>query len=107
MPRKERLAKMKRVGDTIVDTETGEVHEIEGGLFDNIDKTKPMSDEQYEAVKKLPDNEKRRVMSGFRNEGWSEDDVKRHYLAAHFPEIRYHSSGGGGKGSVTPPTSKR
>jgi hypothetical protein len=86
---------------------TGEVLEENAGLFSNIDKTKPMSDEQYAELTKLPDEEKRRIMSGFKNTAqWPQEAIEKHYQSAHFPELRYHSSGGGGKGSPTPPRSK-
>lgn len=75
-------------------------------MFKNIDKTKPMTDEQYEKVKKLSDKQKRDVMSGFKSTDWSQEDIERHYRADNFPVVKYHSSGGGGVGSLTPPKTK-
>lgn len=75
-------------------------------LLQNIDKTKPMTAEQYEAVTKLKDNEKATVMQGFKSEGWAQEDIERHYLAAHFPVAKYYSSGGGGVGTATPPKAR-
>ena len=71
---------------------------------DRVDKSKPYIDAQYDLISKLPNDQKRAYMSGFKDTAeWSEEDIKRHYQAAHFPEVRYHSSGGGGKGTVSPP----
>ena len=108
MPRKDRV-KTKRVGKNVVDVATGEIYEDTDNLPAPhlLDKTKPLSDAQYALIAKLPDSEKASYMNGFDSRKWAQEDIERHYLAAHFPEIRYHSSGGGGKGSPTPPTSKR
>lgn len=75
-------------------------------MFKNIDKTKPMSDEQYNELKKMSDKQKRQIIYGFDSRKWSQKDIMRHYLAAHFPVVKYFSSGGGGVGSLTPPKSR-
>jgi hypothetical protein len=111
MPRKGRISKTIKVGKNLVDTGTGEIlDELFEGLPhpNSLDKTKPLTDEQYALIAKLPDSEKARYMDGFKNTAeWAQEDIERHYQAAHFGEVRYHSSGGGGKGSPTPPTSRR
>ena len=75
-------------------------------ILKNLDKTQPLTDAQYEEVKKLNDTEKATVIQGFKSEGWSQTDIERHYLAAHFPTVKYYSSGGGGTGTSTPPKAK-
>lgn len=109
MPRKERQAKTARVGKDLVDTGTGEILEVDDSILpapSKLDRTKPLSDAQYALIAKLPDSEKANYMNGFQSEGWAQEDIERHYQSAHFGELRYHSSGGGGKGSPTPPKSR-
>ncbi len=94
----------KRVNSDIVDMETGEILEVTGlPRPEDLDKTKPLTDEQYRLISRLPDSEKPAYMNGFKTSLWEQKDIERHYQAAHFPEVKYHSSGGGGKGTVTPP----
>jgi hypothetical protein len=73
---------------------------------DQIDKTKPYTDEQYAIIAKLPDEAKREYMTGFSPQGWSQEDIERHYRSVHYPVIKYYSSGGGGSGSLTPPKTR-
>jgi hypothetical protein len=73
---------------------------------DHVDKTKPYTDEQYALIAKLPDEDKREYMRDFQSQGWSQVDIERHYQSAHYPVIKYYSSGGGGSGSLTPPKAR-
>lgn len=71
---------------------------------EQIDKTKPYTDEQYAVIAKLPDEAKRAYMRGFTKTAlWPQEDIERHYRQEHFPVIKYYSSGGGGTGTLTPP----
>jgi hypothetical protein len=75
-------------------------------MFKDLNKTKPMTDEQYAELQKLSDAKKRNIIYGFDSREWSQKDIMRHYIAANFPKVTYHSSGGGGVGSLTPPISR-
>jgi len=71
-------------------------------MFKDLDKTKPMTNEQYTELQKLSDKQKTNIIYGFDSREWSQKDIMRHYIAANFPRVTYHSSGGGGIGSLTP-----
>ena len=100
-------AKTKRVGTDVVDLSTGEILEIPGlPNPKDIDRTQPLTDEQYNLIAKLPENEKNKYTTGFDSSNWTEAQIMKHYRNEHFGEVRYYSSGGGGKGTPTPPTRK-
>lgn len=73
---------------------------------EQVDKTKPYTDEQYAIIAKLPDDAKHEYMTGFTSSDWAQVDIERHYRSTHYPVIKYYSSGGGGGGSLTPPKSR-
>ena len=68
----------------------------------DIDKTKPLTDEQYEIVKSLSDVQKKTVMYGFTSHEWSQQDISRHYRSCHYPVVKY-----GPNWTLTPPKSKK
>lgn len=72
--------------------------------LEDVDFTKTFTPEQQEEVNKLPREQRLQYMERSDSANrMTQEEREKHYRSENFPQPKYHSSGGGGAGSVNPP----
>jgi hypothetical protein len=74
---------------------------------DEVDRTKAFDPTTQEEINKMPSNERYRLMARPNSKvNMAQEEIEKHYKSSNYPVIKYHSSGGGGSGTISPPGAK-
>lgn len=83
--------------------EADKLSEVEKRLGFKVDRTRAFTDEEMEKVRGLPRLMWLKAMERpISSETMTQAEIEKHYRNINYPEVTYHSSGGGGKGVKDP-----
>ncbi len=75
--------------------------------LEDVDFTKAFTPEHQEEVNKLPLELRRQYMERYDSANrMTQTEREKHYRSENYPQLKYHSSGGGGAGTINPPKAK-